>query len=86
MAEKIGFIGVGIMGGPMVKNLIKAGYAVTAYDVVPAALESVSKGAVGKVLWTRSRETSWRRGGRRSASPPSPPSCIRTVAVSLDAE
>ncbi len=43
MAEKIGFIGVGIMGGPMVKNLIKAGYAVTAYDVVPAALESVSQ-------------------------------------------
>ena len=32
MKETIGFIGLGIMGRPMAKNLIKAGYAVTAYD------------------------------------------------------
>ena len=36
---KIGFIGVGNMGGPMVVNLIAAGHAVTAYDPVAAALE-----------------------------------------------
>jgi 2-hydroxy-3-oxopropionate reductase len=47
MAEKIGFIGVGIMGGPMVKNLIKAGYAVTVFDVVPAAVEAVKKEGAG---------------------------------------
>lgn len=29
---KIGFIGLGIMGKPMAKNLIKAGYSVVAYD------------------------------------------------------
>jgi len=34
----IGFIGVGNMGGPMVRNLIGAGHAVTAFDLVPAAL------------------------------------------------
>jgi len=28
----IGFIGIGIMGRPMAKNLIKAGYALTVYD------------------------------------------------------
>lgn len=27
---KIGFVGLGIMGRPMCKNLLKAGYAVTA--------------------------------------------------------
>ncbi len=36
---KIGFIGVGNMGGPMVVNLIAAGHNVTAYDPVAAALE-----------------------------------------------
>ena len=35
----IGFIGVGNMGGPMAGNLVKAGHAVTAFDVAPALLE-----------------------------------------------
>jgi 2-hydroxy-3-oxopropionate reductase len=35
----IGFIGLGIMGGPMAANLLKAGYPVVGYDVVPAAQE-----------------------------------------------
>ena len=30
--KKIGFIGLGIMGRPMVKNLLKAGYIPTVYD------------------------------------------------------
>ena len=33
----IGFIGTGNMGGPMVANLVAAGHAVTAFDVVEAA-------------------------------------------------
>lgn len=37
---KIGFIGTGTMGQPMVKNLLAQGFAVTAYDVAPAALEA----------------------------------------------
>lgn len=36
----IAFLGLGHMGGPMAVNLVKAGYTVTGYDVVPAALES----------------------------------------------
>ena len=34
---KIGFIGVGNMGGPMVANLVKAGHAVTAFDLDASA-------------------------------------------------
>jgi 3-hydroxyisobutyrate dehydrogenase len=34
----VGFIGTGTMGRPMVANLVKKGFAVNAYDVVPAAL------------------------------------------------
>jgi len=36
---KIGFIGLGNMGGPMAANLIKAGHTVRGYDLVPRALQ-----------------------------------------------
>jgi len=36
----IAFIGLGNMGGPMASNLVKAGHAVTGYDVSAAALEA----------------------------------------------
>ena len=43
---KIGFIGLGIMGKPMAKNLLKAGYSIVAYDIVPEAVkELVQAGA-----------------------------------------
>jgi 2-hydroxy-3-oxopropionate reductase len=32
---KIGFIGLGVMGRPMAINLIKAGYQLTVYDILP---------------------------------------------------
>jgi 2-hydroxy-3-oxopropionate reductase len=41
--EKIGFIGLGIMGKPMAKNLLKAGYSLTVYDIVPEAVADVVK-------------------------------------------
>jgi len=37
---KIGFIGTGTMGQPMLANLVKKGFTVIAFDVVPAALEA----------------------------------------------
>lgn len=44
--KRLGFIGVGIMGKPMAKNLIDAGYKVIAYDINKEALdEIVSYGA-----------------------------------------
>lgn len=33
----VAFIGLGNMGGPMAKNLIKAGHEVTVFDLMPAA-------------------------------------------------
>jgi 3-hydroxyisobutyrate dehydrogenase len=43
----IGFIGLGNMGGPMARNLLKAGHTLRAYDVAPAAIErAVAAGAV----------------------------------------
>jgi 3-hydroxyisobutyrate dehydrogenase len=36
----IGFIGLGNMGLPMVRNLLKAGHRVRGFDVVPAAVEA----------------------------------------------
>lgn len=39
--QKIGFIGIGIMGKPMAKNLIDAGYSLVAYDICTDALEEI---------------------------------------------
>ena len=43
---KIGFIGLGIMGKPMAKNLLKAGYPLVGFDINPAPVkELVAAGA-----------------------------------------
>lgn len=47
MKEKIGFVGTGIMGKPMVKNLLKAGYPVLCYDIVPDPLEELAAAGAG---------------------------------------
>jgi 2-hydroxy-3-oxopropionate reductase len=39
--SQIGFIGLGIMGKPMSRNLMKAGHTVIVYDVVAAAVDEV---------------------------------------------
>lgn len=38
MAQTVAFIGLGNMGGPMAANLVKAGFAVNAFDQVEAAM------------------------------------------------
>jgi len=43
----IGFIGLGIMGKPMARNLIKAGHQLTVYDIIPKLVtEAAGFGAV----------------------------------------
>lgn len=42
---KIGYVGVGLMGLPMVKRLVSLGYAVTAYDILPEKTQAA--GAAG---------------------------------------
>jgi 2-hydroxy-3-oxopropionate reductase len=43
MPETIGFIGLGIMGRPMVGNLLRAGYPVVAYNRSPEPLEQLTR-------------------------------------------
>ena len=46
MKERIGFIGVGVMGKPMAINLMKAGYPLTVFDLNPNPLKELqAKGA-----------------------------------------
>ena len=40
--KNVGFIGLGIMGKPMVRNLMKAGFTVTVFDVVAEAVEMMA--------------------------------------------
>jgi 3-hydroxyisobutyrate dehydrogenase len=44
---KIAFIGLGNMGGPMARNLVKAGHALTVFDVVKANVDALA--ALGAV-------------------------------------
>ncbi|WP_424940454.1 3-hydroxyisobutyrate dehydrogenase [Aliiroseovarius sp. S253] len=44
---KIGFIGLGNMGGPMAANLAKAGHEVTGFDMAPVEIEGVVIAASG---------------------------------------
>ncbi len=43
MSQVIGFVGMGIMGRPMLENVIKAGYEVVAYDLNAKALQDAVK-------------------------------------------
>lgn len=45
--ERVGFIGLGNMGGPMCGHLVRAGLAVTAFDLDPAALARAQAAGAG---------------------------------------
>ena len=62
MAQTIGFIGLGIMGKPMARNLIKAGYPLVVYNrTASKAAELVELGA--RQLGVSQRGGSQCRGG-----------------------
>lgn len=44
--KKIGFVGLGNMGGPMAANLVKAGFEVTGYDLVAANLDRAARAGI----------------------------------------
>jgi 2-hydroxy-3-oxopropionate reductase len=44
MADKVGFIGLGIMGKPMARNLMDADYEITAYNRSPEKAEELGEG------------------------------------------
>jgi 3-hydroxyisobutyrate dehydrogenase len=45
---KVGFIGTGTMGQPMLANLVKKGFEVVAFDVVPGALDIAVRLGAGR--------------------------------------
>ena len=47
MPDKVGFIGLGNMGGPMALNLVKHGFSLVVHDIDPAKVERLTaRGAV----------------------------------------
>ena len=58
MSSKIGFIGLGIMGKPMARNLLKAGHQLVVYDIAAAPIAEMAaagaeKGASSKDVAAR---------------------------------
>ncbi len=54
---KIAFIGLGNMGAPMARNLLKAGHALTVFDVVRANVDALAdRGRESRAIrrWTPS--------------------------------
>ncbi len=43
MADKVGFVGLGNMGGPMARNLVKAGVALVVHDLDPRKVQALSE-------------------------------------------
>lgn len=48
MSETIGFIGLGIMGKPMAKNLLKAGLKLVVHDIAPGPVEELVQAGAEK--------------------------------------
>lgn len=45
---RIGFVGLGNMGLPMARNLVKAGHEVRGYDLSAAAMDAASEGGIAR--------------------------------------
>jgi len=58
MNPAIGFIGLGIMGKPMARNLMKAGYSLTVYNRSRPAMDELA--AAGAALGTSSKDVAQR--------------------------
>lgn len=43
MADKVGFIGLGNMGGPMARNLLKAGIRLVVHDIDPRKVQTLAE-------------------------------------------
>jgi len=66
----IGFIGLGIMGNPMSRNLLRAGHSLLVYDIVPAAVEEIVHD--GALAGASSKDVAGRSGVVITMLPDSP--------------
>jgi 2-hydroxy-3-oxopropionate reductase len=67
---KIGFVGLGIMGKPMAKNLLKAGYSLVVYDVNPEPVRELA--AAGAEAAASAKEVAEKTGVVITMLPNSP--------------
>src|SRR5215471_18617369 len=51
MAQVIGFIGLGIMGRPMARNLLKAGYALVVHSRSQGPVEEIVASGASRASW-----------------------------------
>ena len=65
--SSIAFIGLGNMGAPMALNLVKAGHSLTVFDLVPAAVKSLTD-AGAKAAASAAEAVKGRRGGDLDAA------------------
>lgn len=75
--ELIGFIGVGVMGGPMAQRLVRAGHNLIVYDIDPRAVRRLS--AVGAHSARSPKEVADRASTVFVSLPT--PQIVRTVAL-----
>jgi 2-hydroxy-3-oxopropionate reductase len=80
MKKKVGFIGLGIMGKPMAKNLLKAGFSIVAYDLNKDAVEDVVK--AGALAASSSKEAAGKAEVIITMLPDSPE--VREVILGID--
>ena len=76
----IGFIGLGIMGKPMAKNLLKAGYPLVVYDINPSAVQEIT--AAGAKEGTSPRDVAQKSDIVLTMLPNSPQ--VREVILGCD--
>ena len=77
---KVGFIGLGIMGRPMAKHLLEAGYALVVYDIVQAAVDDLK--AAGAEAGTSPKDVASRSQVIITMLPNSPD--VEAVALEAD--
>ena len=51
MSERIGFVGLGIMGGPMARNLADAGFELTVFNRTSSKAEKLAEGRSARVAY-----------------------------------
>ena len=78
MAERVGFIGLGIMGMPMARNLMDSGYELTVHNRSPEKAEELGKGRP----WPRPREVAQKSDVVITMLPDSPQ--VREVVAGED--
>ena len=64
MSKKIGFIGLGIMGKPMARNLMKAGYSLVVYNRTASKAQELVQAGANVCLGTDSLASSRKMGAQ----------------------